>query len=227
MIFNSNANPYKNAVNFNLNECDLPPLPSPATRCKPICSPVKYMGPVRKPIRRVFNPFVQDYKPFRSTVLPVCSAPTSMSPSSLYQPVVTSVPSVSLIRIVFLSISQLQYRNSNSYFNLLLLLSGDINLNPGLLQNYQLQLQSEWTVFNSSGFPFNSRGLHFNLRGLHFIHLNVNGLLSKIDELRSTAKLSNAAVVCISKSKLDDSVLSSEMHIDNCDTLRCDWNRHG
>ena len=29
---NSNANPYKNAVCFNLNECDFPPLPSPATR---------------------------------------------------------------------------------------------------------------------------------------------------------------------------------------------------
>ena len=47
---NSNANPYKNAVCFNLNECDFPPLPSPATRCKPIYSPVKCMGPVCKPI---------------------------------------------------------------------------------------------------------------------------------------------------------------------------------
>ena len=26
---NSNANPYKNVVCFNLNECDFPPLPSP------------------------------------------------------------------------------------------------------------------------------------------------------------------------------------------------------
>ena len=47
---NSNANPYKNAVCFNLNECDFPPLPSPATRSKPIRrqNPVKYVGPVRK-----------------------------------------------------------------------------------------------------------------------------------------------------------------------------------
>ena len=95
--------------------------------------------------------------------------------------------------LVFFSISKRQYRNSNSYFNLLLLLSGDISLNPGPPHNNQLQPQSEWSVFNS--------------RGLHFIHLNVNSLLPKIDELRNIAKLSNAAVIGISESKLDDSVL--------------------
>ena len=115
--------------------------------------------------------------------------------------------------LVFFSISKLQYRNYNSYFNLLLLLSGDIGLNPGPPQNNQLQPQSEWSVFNS--------------RVLHFIHLNVNSLLPQIDELRNIAKLSNAAVIGISKSKLDDSVLSSEIHIDNYNTRRCDWNRHG
>ena len=77
----------------------------------------------------------------------------------------------------------------------------------------QLQPQNEWSVFNS--------------RGLHFIHLNVNILLAKIDDLRNIAKFSNAAVIGISESKLDYPVLSSEIHIDNYDTLRCDWNRHG
>ena len=33
---NSNANLYKIAVCFNLNECDFPPLPSPATTSKPV-----------------------------------------------------------------------------------------------------------------------------------------------------------------------------------------------
>ena len=50
-------------------------------------------------------------------------------------------------------------------------------------------------------------------------------MLPKIDELRNIAKLSNAAVIGISESKLDDSVLSSEIHIDNYNTLRCDSNR--
>ena len=44
----SNANPYKNAVCVSLNEWDFPPLPSPGTRYKPICSPVKLVGPVVK-----------------------------------------------------------------------------------------------------------------------------------------------------------------------------------
>ena len=52
-------------------------------------------------------------------------------------------------------------------------------------------------------------------------------MLPKIDELRNIAKLSNAAVIGISESKLDDSILSSEIHIDNYNTLHCDWNRHG
>ena len=108
--------------------------------------------------------------------------------------------------LVFFSFSKLQYRNSNSYFNLLLLLSGDMNLNPGL-HNNQLHPQSEWSVFNS--------------RGLYFIHLNVNSLLPKIDELRNIAKLSNAAVISIRESKLDNSVLSSEMQIDNYNITLC------
>ena len=52
-------------------------------------------------------------------------------------------------------------------------------------------------------------------------------MLPKIDEFRNIAKLSNAAVIGISESKLDDSILPSEIHIDNYNTLRCDRNRHG
>ena len=50
---NSNANSYKNAACFNLNECDFPPLPSPATRSKSSYAPVKYVGPARKPFRHL------------------------------------------------------------------------------------------------------------------------------------------------------------------------------
>ena len=52
-------------------------------------------------------------------------------------------------------------------------------------------------------------------------------MLPKIDELRNIAKLSNAAVIGIGESKLDDSILSYEIHTDNYNTLRCDRNRHG
>ena len=77
---NSNANPYKNAVCFNLNEYDFPTLPSPETRSKPPYAPVKYVGPVRKPFRRLF---AQVYEPYRSTVLPAYSVPVSISKASI------------------------------------------------------------------------------------------------------------------------------------------------
>ena len=46
-------------------------------------------------------------------------------------------------------------------------------------------------------------------------------------QARNIVKLSYAAMIGISESKLDDSALSSEIHIDNYNILRCDQNRHG
>ena len=114
---------------------------------------------------------------------------------------------------VFLSVSQLMYRNSNSYYRLPLLLSGDINLNPGPLHNLQSLDHDEWNIFKH--------------RGLHFLHLNINSLLLRIDELRHIARLTNAAVIGIFESKLDESVPTSEIQIDEYDLLRCDRNKHG
>ena len=59
------------------------------------------------------------------------------------------------------------------------------------------------------------------------MHLNINNLLPKTEELRQIAKLTNAVVLGISESKLDESVLEPEIHIDNYETLRCVRNRHG
>ena len=67
----------------------------------------------------------------------------------------------------------------------------------------------------------------FYSRRLHFIHLGVNSLLPNIEELRNIAKLSNAAVIGISESKLDGSAISSKIHIGNCNTLSCNWNING
>ena len=111
------------------------------------------------------------------------------------------------------SISKLKYKNLNSFSQLLLLLSGDISLNPGPVHQGTLQCSNEWNVFKN--------------RGLHFIHLNINSLLPKIEELRFIAKSTNAAVIGICESKLDASVLEQEINIDNYKILRCDRNRHG
>ena len=67
----------------------------------------------------------------------------------------------------------------------------------------------------------------FNKRGLHLIHLNINSLLSKIDELRAIAKKSRAAVIGITESKLDESVTDEEINIDGYELIRSDRNRHG
>ena len=54
------------------------------------------------------------------------------------------------------------------FYHLLILLSGDVSLNPGPCQ---------YLPDNDSKFE------PFRKCGLHFIHMNVNSLLSKIDEL--------------------------------------------
>ena len=52
---------------------------------------------------------------------------------------------------------------------------------------------------------------------LHLMHLNINSLLPKIDELRYITRPSNAAVIGISESKLDKSITLSEILINNHD----------
>ena len=93
--------------------------------------------------------------------------------------------------------------NAGNY-RILILLSVDISLNPG---------HNEWNVFTS--------------KGLHIIHLHIKSLLPKIPELRYIANSSNAVVIGISESKLDESVLQSEIQINNYDLLRRDRNRNG
>ena len=56
--------------------------------------------------------------------------------------------------------------------------------------------------------------------GLHFIHININSLLPKIEELLRFACLSNAAVIGISESKLDNSIFDSEIEIDGYNILQ-------
>ena len=120
---------------------------------------------------------------------------------------------VTQMNSTFYSVSKFKYRNLNSYFHLLILLSGDISLNPGSNHQHKLQCLNEWNIFKS--------------RGLHFIHLNINSLLTKIEELRIIAKPTNAAIIGISESKLDESVLEPEIQMDDYKILRCDRNRHG
>ena len=61
---------------------------------------------------------------------------------------------------------------------------------------------------------------------LYLIHLNINSLLPKIDKLPYKANSSSAAGG-ISESKFDESVLQSEIQVNNYDLIRRDRNRNG
>ena len=104
----------------------------------------------------------------------------------------------------FYIISKFKRIKSKSFDRILLILSGDISLNPG-------------PVYNNA----------FKVKGIHLIHLIVNGLLPKIDENRYIAARTNAAVIGISEYKFGETILQSEIQISNYELLRCDRNRNG
>ena len=125
------------------------------------------------------------------------------------------------LQLFSFSIIKIKYSEQSyiSFTSLLLLLSHDIELNPGpngILNTGPNQVNASAGIWHP-----------FKKRGLHFLHLNVNSLLPKIDEIRYIATLSNAAIIGISESKLDDSVLDCEVNICGYDLLRCDRNRNG
>ena len=103
--------------------------------------------------------------------------------------------------------------NNKSFLRILLILSGDISLNPGPVYNNQSLHSNEWHVFRS--------------KGIHLIHLNVNSLLPKIDEIRYIVECTKATVIAITESQLNESIFQSGIKIGNYDLLRCDRNRNG
>ena len=56
---------------------------------------------------------------------------------------------------------------------------------------------------------------NFKKRGLHFIHMNIRSLLPKIDEIRITAKKTNASCILLTETWLDDSIFYCEVNISN------------
>ena len=67
----------------------------------------------------------------------------------------------------------------------------------------------------------------FNKHGLHLIHLNINSVLPKIDELREIAKKTRATVIGLIETKLDATILDGEVNIESYELIRSDRNRHG
>ena len=81
---------------------------------------------------------------------------------------------------------------------MLLLLSGDINLNPAPKSNNISQ--SFWKPF-------------FEIKGLEFSHVNVTNIIPKLDQLKTIARYKKAAIIGITESKIDNSRFVSEVEI--------------
>ena len=73
----------------------------------------------------------------------------------------------------------------------MILLSGDISLNPG---------PSQYLPENDNNFE------HFRKRGFNFFCVNLNSLLPKTDELRHIVGHSKPAMLGTTESRLDSSV---------------------
>ena len=116
--------------------------------------------------------------------------------------------------MAYFTISKLRNKPKHflKFYQILLLLSGDISLNPGPCQ-MQFIDDKTWEPLKT--------------RGLHFCHLNVNSLLSKIDELRDITNYIKPAILGITESKLDSSVTNAEVNINGYSIIRNDRNRNG
>ena len=98
------------------------------------------------------------------------------------------------------------------FYHLLISLSGDVSLNPG---------PSQYLPYNDDKFE------PLRKRGLHFLHINVNSLLSKIDELRDVVGHAKPAILGITESKFDSSVSDHKVNISGYSILMSDRNRYG
>ena len=115
----------------------------------------------------------------------------------------------------YFALSKLNFKQNKrlKFYQLLILLSGDISLNPGPCQYLSDKNKDLFEPFRK--------------RGFHFLHINVNSLLLKIDELRDIISHTKPAILGITESKLDSSVSDQEVNISGYSILRSDRNRNG
>ena len=93
-----------------------------------------------------------------------------------------------------------------------------------LLPFHSFSFSTEWMDYQLDSLPeiSNDAWNIFQKRGMHFILLNINSFLSKTDGIHCIAKLTNAAVIELSETKLNNTVLSSEFEIEGYYLVRFD-----
>ena len=94
-----------------------------------------------------------------------------------------------------------------------MLLSGDVSPNPGPVQRSPDISSTIWEPLNK--------------KCLHFLHININRLLLKKDEIKCIANKSKVAITGITESKLDHTVPDLEVNFLGYGVLWCNRNRNG
>ena len=99
--------------------------------------------------------------------------------------------------LYYYALSKVHLHKHKSYIRIILLLSGDINLNPGpnvdVLPVSNESFPNDESQIFSSGDDGNlnfEKWAIFKKKGLHFVYISINSLLSNIDELQYLTKLS-------------------------------------
>ena len=107
--------------------------------------------------------------------------------------------------LVCLAITNLKYKDYNNFYQFILLLSGDVSLNPGPLQISPTVNFNIWEPLNK--------------KGLHFLHINISSLLPKTDELKCIASKTKATIIGITELKLDHTVPDLKVDLPGYDIL--------
>ena len=111
-------------------------------------------------------------------------------------------------QLSYFPLANIRLHRYDSFFRFILLLSGDININPGPTTVTSNSIPLNTLPFRTCGEPTmpsevnsldcckghnNSKWKIFLRKDLHILHLNINSVLAKIDEIRFIAKQSNAS----------------------------------
>ena len=104
-----------------------------------------------------------------------------------------------------MAITNLKYKDHKNFYQFPLLLSGDVSLNPGPVQISLAVNVNIWEPLNK--------------KCLHFLHINIDSLLPKIDELKCIANKTMATIIGITESKLDHAVPDLEVNLPGYDIL--------
>ena len=100
--------------------------------------------------------------------------------------------------LVCLTITNLKYKDYNNFCQFLLLLSGDVSLNPGPFKISSAVNIDIWEPLNK--------------KALHFLHININSFLPKIDELKCIVNETSVAIIGITGSKHDHTIPDLEVN---------------